>query len=86
MTALAPLVPLVPLADALAELEQSALLLLLAEQEGTARDVARERLARAVAMVQSARGLVVELTQETGRTPLHVVDGGRRCDDVVCPT
>jgi hypothetical protein len=83
MTALAPLVPL---ADALAELEQSALLLLLAEQEGTAREVARERLARAVAMVQSARGLVVELTQETGRPPLHVVDGGRRRDDAVCTT
>ena len=83
MTALAPLVPL---ADALAELEQSALLLLLAEQEGTARDVARERLARAVAMVQSARGLVVELTKETGRPLLHVVDGGRRCDDAVCTT
>ncbi len=80
------LAPLVPLADALVELEQSALLLLLAEQEGTVRDVARERLARAVAMVQSARGLVVELTQETGRPPLHVVDSGRGCDDAVCTT
>ena len=74
MTALAPLVPL---ADALAELEQAALLLLLADQEGTAEDVARERLARAVAMVQSARGLVIELTEETGRPPLHVLLGGR---------
>ncbi len=54
MTALAPLLPL---ADALAELEQAALLLLLAEQEGDGRDVARERLARAVAIVQSARGV-----------------------------
>ena len=74
MTALAPLVLL---ADALAELEQAALLLLLADQEGTAEDVARERLARAVAMVQSARGLVTELTEETGRPPLHVLIGGR---------
>jgi|GEM_PF-5407271 len=80
------LAPFVPLADALAELEQSALLLLLAEQESTARDSARERLARAVAMVQSARGLVVELGQETGRPPLHVVHGGRRCDDAVSTT
>lgn len=75
MTALAPLVPL---ADALAELEQAALLLLLADQEATAEDVARERLARAVAMVQAARGLVTELTEETGRPPLHVLVGGRR--------
>jgi hypothetical protein len=74
MTALAPLVPL---ADALAELEQAALLLLLADQEGTAEDVARERLARAVAMVQSTRGLVTELTEQTGRPPLHVLVGGR---------
>jgi hypothetical protein len=81
MTALAPLVPL---ADALAELEQAALLLLLADQEGTAPDVARERLARAVAMVQSVRGLVIELTQETGRPPLQVLAGGRRSDDAVC--
>ena len=71
------LVPLVPLGDALAELEQAALLLLLAEQEGTARGVARERLARAVAMVQSARGLVNELTEATGRPPLQVLLGGR---------
>jgi hypothetical protein len=76
--------PLVSLPDALAELEQSALLLLLAEQEGTAPDVASERLARAVAMVQSVRGLVIELTQETGRPPLHVLAGGRRSDDAVC--
>ena len=74
MTALAPLVPL---ADALAELEQAALLLLLADQEGSAEDVARERLARAVATVQSARGFVTELTEETGRPPLHVLIGGR---------
>jgi hypothetical protein len=74
----------VSLADALAELEQSALLLLLAEQEGTAPDVARQRLARAVAMVQCVRGLVIELTQETGRPPLHVLDGGRGSDDAVC--
>jgi hypothetical protein len=80
MTALAPLVPL---PDALAELEQSALLLLLAEQEGTARDAARQRLARAVAMVQSARGLVVELSRETGRPPLHILEGGRSRGDVV---
>jgi hypothetical protein len=80
MTALAPLVPL---ADALAELEQSALLPLLAEQEGTARDAARQRLARAVAMVQSARGLVVELSRETGRPPLHILEGGRSRVDVV---
>jgi hypothetical protein len=71
------LVPLVPLGDALAELEQAALLLLLAEQEGTGHDLARERLARAVAMVQSARGLVTELTEATGRPPLHVLLGGR---------
>jgi hypothetical protein len=76
--------PTVSLPDALAELERSALLLLLAEQEGTAPDVARERLARAVAMVQSARGLVIELTQETGKPPLHVLAGGRRSDDAVC--
>jgi hypothetical protein len=78
------LVPLVPLGDALAELEQAALLLLLAEQEGIGHDVARERLARAVAMVQSVRGLVIELTQETGRPPLQVLAGGRRSDDAVC--
>jgi hypothetical protein len=78
--------PLVSLPDALAELEQSALLFLLAEQEGTAPDVARERLARAVAMVQSVRGLVIELTHETGRPPLHVLDGGRRSDDAACRT
>ncbi len=71
------LAPLVPLADALAEMEQAALLLLLAEQEDTAQDVARERLARAVAIVQSARGLVTELTEQTGRPPLHVLVGGR---------
>ncbi len=74
MTALAPLMSL---PDALAELEQAALLLLLAEQEGDGRDVACERLARAVAMVQSARGLVTELAEETGRPPLHVLAGGR---------
>ncbi len=71
------LAPLLPLADALAELEQAALLLLLAEQENAGRNVARERLARAVTMVQSARGLVSELTEETGRPPLHVLVGGR---------
>ncbi len=71
------LAPLMPLAEALAELEQAALLLLLVEQEGTGRAVARERLARAVAIVQSARGLVTELTEETGRPPLHVLLGGR---------
>ncbi|PZR81533.1 MAG: hypothetical protein DLM65_05665 [Candidatus Aeolococcus gillhamiae] len=73
--------PLLPLADALAELEQAALLLLLAEQEGDGRDVARERLARAVAMVQSARSLVTELVEETGRPPLHVLAGGRLSAD-----
>ncbi len=71
------LAALLPLSDALAELEQAALLLLLAEQENAGRDVARERLARAVAMVQSARGLVSELTEKTGRPPLHVLVGGR---------
>jgi hypothetical protein len=76
--------PLVSLPDALAELEQSALLMLLAEQEGPDRDVACERLARAVAMVQSARGLATELTRETGRPPLHVLVGGRRSGDAVC--
>jgi hypothetical protein len=75
--------PLTTLPDALAELEQSALLVLLAAQEGAAMEIARERLARAVAMVQSARGLVIELTQETGRPPLHVLAGGRRSDDAV---
>jgi hypothetical protein len=79
--------PLASLPGALAELEQSALLLLLAEQEGSGRDMACERLARAVAMVQSARGLVVELTQETGRPPLHVLVGGRSAPEAaaVCP-
>jgi hypothetical protein len=71
------LAPLVPLADALAELEKAALRLLLAEQEGIAQNVARERLACALAMVQSARGLVTELTEATGRPPLHVLLGGR---------
>jgi len=75
--------PLMSLPDALAELEQAALLLLLAEQEGTAREVARQRLARAVASVQTVRGLVIELTQETERPPLHVLVGGRRSADVV---
>jgi hypothetical protein len=82
MTALAPLVPL---ADALAELEQAALLLLLADQESTAEDVARERLVRAVAMVQSARGLVTELTEETGRPPLRVLIGGRCSVEALTP-
>ncbi len=77
------LAPFMPLADALAELEQAALLLLLAEQEGAAQDVARERLARAVTMVQSARGLVIELTEETGRPPLHVLVGGRCSADAL---
>lgn len=72
MNALAQL-PTLP--DALAELEQAALLLLLAAQEGTAHEVARERLANAVVMVQSARGLVIELTAATGRPPLHVLAG-----------
>lgn len=67
------------LADALVELEQAALRLLLAVQEDDGLDSARERLARAVASVQSARGLVTELVRETGRPPLHVLDG--RCDE-----
>ena len=72
---------LVALPDALAELEQSALILLLAEQEGGGRDIACERLARAVTMVQSALGLAVELTQQTGRPPLHLLVGGRWDDN-----
>jgi hypothetical protein len=54
------------LPDALAELEQAALLLLLAEQEGSRRDMDRERLARAVGLVRPARGLVTELIEKTG--------------------
>ncbi|MBJ7594748.1 MAG: hypothetical protein JF886_07780 [Candidatus Dormibacteraeota bacterium] len=68
---------LTTLPDALAELEQAALLLLLAEQEGEGQQIARARLARAVAGVQSARGLVIELLEETGRPPLYVLAGGR---------
>jgi hypothetical protein len=66
------------LPDALAELEQAALLCLLAEQEDDGREVARERLARAVAGVQAARSLVTELLNEMGRPPLCVLAGGRR--------
>ena len=68
--------PVLPLGDALAELEQAALLLLLAEQERADRDGAHERLALAVAAVQSARGLVSELSEAMGRPPLHVLAGG----------
>ncbi|MBJ7594745.1 MAG: hypothetical protein JF886_07765 [Candidatus Dormibacteraeota bacterium] len=76
------LAALTTLPDALAELEHAALLLLLAEQEGAGREAARERLARAVAAVQSARGLVIELLEETGRPPLRVLAGGRQCRDI----
>lgn len=71
------LATLTTLPDALAELEQGALLLLLAEQEGEGQQMARERLARAVVRVQSVRGLVIELLEETGRPPLHVLACGR---------
>jgi hypothetical protein len=47
-------------------------------------DVARERLTQAVAMAQSARGLVIELTKEAGRPPLHILADGRRSADADC--
>ncbi len=64
-------------AEALAELEQAALLLLLAEQEDSGRALARQRLGRALAAVASTRELASELSRAMGRPPLHVLRGGR---------
>ncbi len=64
-------------AEALAELEQAALLVLLAEQEDSGRTLARRRLGHALAALASTRELADELTRAMGQPPLHVLRGGR---------
>ncbi len=64
-------------AEALAELEQAALLVLVAEQEDSGRALARQRLAHALAALASIRELAGELSRAMGRPPLHVLRGGR---------
>jgi hypothetical protein len=68
--------PLMPLDSALAELELSAALLLLAEQEEQPIYEAMGRLHQALKAVQDARELAVELTAATGRPGLRVLAGG----------
>jgi hypothetical protein len=67
---------LMPLDSALAELELSAALVLLAKQEEGSIHEALGRLHRALKTVQDARELAVELTAATGRPLLRVLDGG----------
>jgi hypothetical protein len=67
---------LIPLHSAIAELELSAAMLLLAEQEEGSIYEALGRLHRALKAVRDARELADELSAATGRPILRVLDGG----------
>ena len=72
---------LLSVSEALAEHEQAALLVRLADKEDSGRALARQRLAHALAALASTRELAGELSRAMGRPPLHVLRRPRRRQD-----